>query len=315
MKIGIIGAGMVGSTIAYTLTLNGVAEELVLVDVDENRAKAEAMDISHAIPFCEGGNVFSGKYKDLEDSGIIIITAGANQKKGETRLDLLNKNVEIFKTIIPEIVKYAPSSILIIATNPVDIMTEIALRLSFFAKNRVFGTGTVLDSARFRSVLAKYLGVSSKSIYANVIGEHGDSEVLLWSGAVAGTSCVERIAKEIGVVLDGNVKKTIDEDVRNSAYKIIEGKGATYFGIASAVLHIVKAIIGDSNAILNLSTHHNIGVTGDDDICYAMPTIVGKNGVEKVLTPTMSEEEKEELILGVNILKKYFNNISLIDNS
>ena len=225
MQIGVVGAGFVGSVISYALTIGGVAEKIILIDVDKERARAEAMDISHALPFCDGGDVVAGEYGDLKDSDVIIITAGDNQKKGETRIDLLDKNVKIFKDIIPKIAQNAPNSILIIATNPVDIMTEVALRLSFFPKNRVFGTGTVLDSARFRSILGKQLGISSKSIHANVIGEHGDSEVLLWSGAVAGTSCVERIAKETNVVLDSSIKQKIDNDVRNSAYEIIKSLG------------------------------------------------------------------------------------------
>lgn len=310
MQIGVVGAGFVGSVISYALTIGGVAEKIILIDVDKERARAEAMDISHALPFCDGGDVVAGEYKDLKDSDVIIITAGDNQKKGETRIDLLDKNVKIFKDIIPKIAQNAPNSILIIATNPVDIMTEVALRLSFFPKNRVFGTGTVLDSARFRSILGKQLGISSKSIHANVIGEHGDSEVLLWSGAVAGTSCVERIAKETNVVLDSSIKQKIDNDVRNSAYEIIKGKGATYFGIASAVLHIVRAILNDSHAILNISSHHDSYIDGVNDICYAMPSIIGKNGVEKILMPTMSEYEKNELIKSAKVLKEYMDKTS-----
>ena len=302
MKIAVIGVGMVGSTIAYTLAMSGMASKIVLVDKDIKRAKAEAMDISHATVLGFGTKVEAGNYEDIKESNIVIVSAGANQRVGETRLELLERNAEIFKGIIPWIVKYAKDCILIVATNPVDIMTEVAYRLSMFDKSKVIGTGTVLDSARFRSVLGAKMGISSRSIHANVIGEHGDSEVLLWSGAIAGTSPITRISKEVCCDLDVNLIKEIESEVKNSAYKIIEGKGATYFGIASAVRHIVKAIIDDSRAILNISSHHERAVGGFDRVCYAMPSIVGKNGVVKVLDPVMNDEEKNELIKSVEIL-------------
>lgn len=305
MQIGIIGTGMVGSAIAFSLAGTGIAEKLILIDANKERAIAEAMDISHATPFTYGATVISGDYKDLSEAGIIIITAGANQKPGETRLDLLEKNVSIFKSIIPEIVKYAPNAILIIAANPVDVMTEVTLKLSGFPKNRVFGTGTVLDSARFRSILGRHLGISPKSIHANVIGEHGDSEVLLWSSAVAGTSCVERIAKETDVILDNVVKGSVDNEVRNSAYTIIKGKGSTYFGIAAATQYIVSSIISDKHAILTVSSHHEKGIGGFDNICYSMPSIVSKNGVETALMPAMCDNERSALEKSAATLSEY----------
>ena len=305
MQIGIVGTGMVGAAIAFSLAQEGTAEKLILIDANSERATAEAMDISHATPFSFGAKVVAGDYKDLKQAGIIIITAGANQKPGETRLDLLAKNVSIFKSIIPEIVKYAPNAILIIATNPVDIMTEVTLKLSGFPKNRVLGTGTVLDSARFRSILGRHLGISPKSIHANVIGEHGDSEVLLWSSAVAGTSCVERIAKETDVVLDKVVKGSIDNEVRNAAYAIIKGKGATYYGIAAATQYIVSSIISDKHAILTISSHHDKGIGGYNNICYSMPSVISKNGVETALLPAMCDEEKEALSQSAETLAEY----------
>ena len=196
------------------------------------------MDISHATPFSFGTVITSGNYQDLKNADIIIITAGANQKPGETRLDLLSRNITIFKQIIPEITKYAPQAILLIATNPVDIMTEITLKLSNFPKNRIIGTGTVLDSARFRSTLGRHLRISPKSIHANVIGEHGDSEVLLWAGAVAGTTGIEHIAKQLNINLDDTIKNKIDDEVRNAAYTIIEGKGScTFYRLRRSKIH------------------------------------------------------------------------------
>lgn len=305
MQIGIIGTGQVGSATAFSLASQGIAEKLILIDANKERAIAESMDISHATPFSFSSTVIAGDYKDLKEAGIIIITAGANQKDGETRLDLLEKNVSIFKSIIPEVVKYAPDAILIIATNPVDVMTEVTLKLSGFPKNRVFGTGTVLDSARFRSILGNHMGISPKSIHANVIGEHGDSEVLLWSSAVAGTSCVERIAQENNIVLDSKVKKLVDDEVRNAAYTIIKGKGATYFGIAAATQYIISSIISDKHAILTVSSHHDKGIGGFNNICYSMPSIVSKQGVEKALLPSMCESERAALEKSAATLSEY----------
>ena len=241
----------------------------------------------------------------VSSPAIIVITAGANQKPGETRLDLLEKNVGIFKSIIPEVVKYAPNAILVIAANPVDIMTEVTLKLSGFPKNRVFGTGTVLDSARFRSILGRHLGISPKSVHANVIGEHGDSEVLVWSSAVAGTTCVERLAGQIGKDLDKVVKGSIDNEVRNSAYTIIKGKGSTYFGIASATQYICNSIISDKHAILTVSSHHDEGIGGYDNICYSLPSIVSKNGVETALVPELCNGEREALEKSAATLSEY----------
>lgn len=305
MQIGIIGTGMVGSAIAFSLATSGAAEKLILIDYNKDRAEAEAMDISHATPFTSGTNVIAGDYPDLKEAGLIIITAGANQKPGETRLDLLAKNVSIFKSIIPEIKKYAPQSILLVASNPVDIMTEVTLHLSGFPKNRVFGTGTVLDSSRFRSSLGYHLDISPTSVHANVIGEHGDSEVLLWSGAVAGTTPIAQIASQVGVILSDTIKSNVDNDVRNAAYAIIKGKGSTYFGIAASTLHIVQAITGNSHMILTISSHHDTAIGGYKNICYSMPSIVSKNGVEKALIPVMNDEERSALEQSAETLAEY----------
>ncbi len=305
MQIGIIGTGMVGSAIAFSLATAGVTEKIILIDYNHQRADAEAMDISHATPFTSGTTVIAGDYPDLKETGLVIITAGANQKPGETRLDLLSKNVSIFKSIIPEIIKYTPDAILLIATNPVDIMTEVALKLSGFPKNRILGTGTVLDSSRFRSSLGYHLDISPTSVHANVIGEHGDSEVLLWSGAVAGTTPIAQIASQTGIILSDTIKATIDNDVRNAAYAIINGKGSTYFGIAAAALHIVSAITGNTHMILTISAHHDTAIGGHKNICYSMPSIVSKNGVEKTLIPVMNDEERRALEKSVETLAEY----------
>ena len=225
MKIGIIGAGGVGSSTAFALIMRGVARKVVLIDQNQSRAEAEAEDIAHATPFAYANKIKAGKYEDLKNAEVVIITAGANQKPGQTRNDLLATNVKIFESIIPEIKKHAPNTILLIATNPVDVMTKVALKISGFPENRVFGSGTVLDTARFRTLLGYHLGVSPKSIHANVVGEHGDSEVLIWSNADAGTVQIEQLAKDINKPLPEEIKSEIDNNVRNAAYHIINGKG------------------------------------------------------------------------------------------
>ncbi len=305
MRIGIIGTGMVGSAIAFSLATNRTAEKLILIDHNKERAVAEAMDISHAAPFSSGSSVITGDYENLKDTDIIIITAGASQKPGESRFNLLNKNVDIFKNIIPQAVKYAPNAILLIATNPVDIMTEIALKLSGLPKSKVFGTGTVLDSSRFRSTLGKYLGISPTSVHANVIGEHGDSEVLLWSGAVAGTTQIYRIAEQLGKNFDKNIKDTIDKDVRNAAYTIINGKGSTYYGIAAATQHIINSIMANNHMILTVSSHHEHNIGNYPNICYSMPSIISRNGIEKTLIPVMNENEQLALTESNKTLLEY----------
>ena len=290
MKVGIIGAGAVGSATAFALIMRGVARKIVLIDVDEKRAQAEAMDIAHATPFAFASKVKCGSYEDLSGAEVVIITAGANQKTGETRIDLLGRNVNIFKGIIPQVVKFAPNSILVIATNPVDIMTEVTLKLSGFPRERVIGSGTMLDTARFKTLLGYHLGVSTKSIHANVIGEHGDSEVLVWSNGDAGTVPIRQLAEKQDKSITPDIMDEIDDCVRNAAYKIIEGKGATFYGIAGALCRICQAISTNEYAILTISSQHN-EVEGIKDVCLSLPTVLGKRGVHQVIYPPLSEDE------------------------
>ena len=306
MKIAIIGTGSVGSTIAYTLALSDFTEQILLIDINKERSLAEALDISHAMTFSYNKNIISGDYSDLKDANIIVITAGANQKKGETRIDLLNKNLNLFKEIIPNIKKYTHNfPIIIVATNPVDIMTEVTLKLLQYPTSKVIGTGTVLDSARFKSTLGAYLDISPFSIQANVIGEHGDSEVLLWSSITSGSTHINNIASALGNKIDSNTKQEIDKALRFSAYEIIKGKGATYYGIASATLHIINSIITNNHAILNISSHHKNSL---GKLCYSMPTIIGKNGIIQTLIPNMNETERQELIKSIKTLSTHTQN-------
>lgn len=304
MKIGIIGTGFVGSAAAFALMMRGVARKIVLVDVNKQKAEAEAMDIAHAAPFAYANKIKAGDYEDLTGCDVIIITAGANQKEGETRLDLLEKNVKIFKSIIPQVVKYAPESILLITSNPVDIMTDITLKMSGFPKERVFGSGTVLDTARFRTLLGYHLGISPKSIHANVLGEHGDSEVLAWSNGDAGTMRIDDLAKSIDKPLTDEVKARIDDCVRNAAYKIINGKGATYYGIAGALSRICQAIGSNEYAVLTVSSLHD-NIEGVENVCMSLPSIVGKRGIHGVLNPNLSDEERKAMQKSAQTLKDF----------
>ena len=294
MKVGIIGAGMVGSSTAFALMMRGVARKIVLVDLDKEKANSEAMDIAHAAPFAFANKIKAGDYKDLKGSDVVIVTAGVAQKPGETRTDLIGKNVKVFESIIPEIVKYAPNCILLIASNPVDIMTEISLKISGFPKERVFGTGTVLDTARFRTLLGYHLKVSPKSIHANVLGEHGDSEVLVWSNGEAGTISVEMLAELSNDPFTDEVKAEIDDGVRNAAYKIIKGKSATYYGIAGAITRICQAIATNEYAVLTVSCHHD-DIYGTNDLCLSLPSIVGKRGIHSVMHPKLNDLEQQQL--------------------
>lgn len=313
MKIGIIGAGSVGSATAFSLIMTGVAHKVILIDTDKKRAIAEATDIAHAAPFTNAAKIRTGSYADLADCHIVIITAGANQKKGETRIDLLSRNVEIFKDIIPQIVQNAPNCILLIATNPVDIMTDVALKLSAFPKERVIGSGTVLDTARFRTLLAYFLEVSTKSVHADVLGEHGDSEVLVWSNAEAGTLTLEEYAADIDKILDDAKKAEINDGVVNIAYRIIEGKGATCYGIAGALTQICRAIGNNDYSILTISSHHT-EVESVKDVCLSLPTVINRRGIHHVITPKLSDTEHSKLRKSAETMKEYIQKATTMLN-
>jgi len=305
MKAGIIGAGAVGSATAFSLIMSGVAHNVVLVDINEKKAVAEAMDIAHAAPFnASAAKISAGGYADLRGCEVVIVTAGANQKEGETRIDLLERNVRIFAEVIPQIVQYAPDCILLITTNPADIMTEVALKLSGFPRQRVIGSGTVLDTARFRTLLADYFEVSTKSVHADVLGEHGDSEVLVWSSAEAGTLSLEEYAAGIGKNLDVEKKAQIDAGVVKAAYKIIEGKGATCYGIAGALTHICRAINNNDHSILTVSSHHD-AVEGVENICLSLPTVINRSGVQHVIMPQLSAAEHEKLRHSAETMREF----------
>lgn len=304
MKVGIVGAGQVGSATAFAMIMRGVAREVILIDSNEKKAEAEALDISHATTFAYASKVKAGTYKDLTCADVVIITAGANQRPGETRIALMERNAAIFSSIVRQIVDAAPNAIIIVASNPVDIMTDYTLKLSGLPKNRVFGSGTILDTSRFRTLLGEHLGISAKSVHANVLGEHGDSEVLIWSNGDAGTLPIATLSEDLGRPLTAEVKAKIDDNVRNAAYKIIDGKGATFYGIAGGLTRICQAISTDENAIMTVSSFHE-NVEGVKDVCLSLPTIINKKGIEKVIYPRLSDEEHALLRISAQKLKDF----------
>lgn len=294
MKVGVVGAGMVGSAAANALVLTGSVNEVVLIDRDSKRAVAEAEDILHATPFTSIVSVRAGNYDDLEAADVVIIAAGVSQKPGETRLELLDRNTAVFADIIKPCLKAAPDAILLIATNPVDVMTMVATRLSGLPSSRVIGSGTILDTARFRALLGQHLDVSPKSVHAYVLGEHGDSEVLCWSLSDVGSVTVETYARQIFRPLDEAAKARIDDGVRNAAYKIIGGKGATWYGIAGGLVRICRAIGGNEQSVLTVSMQgdeiENVG-----PVALSLPRVIGRPGVTGTIWPTLSREENAAL--------------------
>ena len=279
MKAAIVGCGFVGSASAFALMESGLFSEIVLIDADRNKAEGEALDISHGLPFAKPMKLYAGDYDDVTNASLIIVTAGAGQKPGETRLDLVHKNVGIFKSIIPEIAKRNKNAILLIVANPVDILTYAALKLSGYPSNRVFGSGTVLDTARLKYLLGEHLGVDSRSVHAFIIGEHGDSEIVAWSSANVSGIPLHNFCEMRGYFDHDVSMERIAEDVKNSAYRIIEKKRATYYGIAMSVRRICEAIVRDEKSILPISCIQK-GDNGISDIAISMPAIVGRNGVE-----------------------------------
>lgn len=302
MKVGIVGAGMVGSAAANALVLRGAAREIVLIDRDEKRARAEAEDILHATPFAHITRVRAGGYGDLGESGAVIIAAGVGQRPGESRLELLDRNAAVFEAIIPQVLAAAPETILVIATNPVDVMTQIATRISGLPPERVIGSGTILDTARFRALLGSHLAVSPKSVHAYVLGEHGDSEVLCWSVADAGSITVEALARQIGRPLDAAAKARIDEGVRRAAYRIIDGKGATWYGIAGGLTRIIQAIGGDENAVLTVSMLAG-DVEGVGPVSLSLPRVIGRRGVVRTLAPDLRADEHAALRRSAEVIR------------
>lgn len=310
-KIAIIGCGFVGSACAFALMQSGLFSEMVLIDSNNQRAEGEALDISHGLPFSKPMQIYSGTYDDITDAGIIAITAGAGQKPGESRLELVHKNVEIFKSIIPEISKRNYKGILLIVSNPVDIMTYTALKLSGLPSNQVFGSGTVLDTARLKYLLGEHLGVDARSVHAFILGEHGDSEIAAFSSAnVSGIELKKFCDFACKTDKHEEAMKEIAEDVKLSAYEIIKKKGATYYGIAMSVRRICEAIILDQKSILPISCLQN-GKNGIENVVLSMPMIVGKHGAERSVEISLSKEERRAIKSSADMLKGIIKTLDL----
>lgn len=302
MKVGIIGCGFVGSTSAYAMLLQGAASEIVLVDVNQDLAKAQAEDILHATPFARPTRVRAGDYRDLAGAGAVVLACGVGQKPGETRLQLLERNLKVFEAVTPQVTRHAPEAVLLVASNPVDVMTHIVTKLAGGQPGRVFGSGTILDTARFRSLLGEHLGVAPHSVHAYVLGEHGDSEVLVWSSAHVSGVRLSHFAQQTKKEVTPEAMAKIDERVRRAADRIIAGKKATYFGIGAAVSRLVLALRGNEHAVLTVSTW-DPGFPQLNGVSLSLPRVVGSHGIVATLWPELSEEESAALRGSADILR------------
>ena len=304
-KVAVIGCGFVGSACAFTLMQHGLFSEMVLIDLDQARAEGEAMDISHGLLFAKPMNIYAGTYADAADADIAIVTAGANQKPGETRLDLVRKNSKILISILDELKKSGFGGILLIVSNPVDILTRVAQKHSGLPEGRVFGSGTVLDTARLKYLLGEHLSVDSRGVNAFIIGEHGDSEIAVWSSANVSGVPLHTFCEMRGFYDHDNAMREIGENVKNCAYAIIERKGATYYGIAMAVQRICEAVVRDEKSILPVSSALH-GEFGINDATLSVPSVLGANGVEKVVPISLSDDEVTRLRYSADMLKGNF---------
>ncbi len=310
-KIALIGTGMVGMSFAYCLLNQTICDELVLIDIDKKRAAGEAMDLNHGLAFAPGNmKIYAGEYKDCADADIVTICAGVAQKPGETRLDLLKRNTAVFKSIVDPVVESGFSGVFLIATNPVDIMARITQKLSGFPKERVIGSGTALDSARLRSLVGKYLDVDPRNVHAYVMGEHGDSEFVPWSQAFLATKPILEICEESNGTIRKDMLDGISEDVKNAAYAIIDAKKATYYGIGMALTRICKAILGNENSILTVSTYLD-GEYNQHDVYAGVPCILNQNGIRSILQLNLTDEEQKKFDFSCTTLRNSFEGLDL----
>jgi L-lactate dehydrogenase len=308
-KVVVLGTGQVGSTFAFALTISGLATSIVLIDQRAEVAEGHVRDLNHGLSFAQPCRIYAGDYSDCKDADIVVITAGAAQKPGETRLDLAQKNANIFKSFIPEIARY-DAGILLIVTNPVDVLTYAALKLSEYPMNRVFGSGTVLDTARFRYLLSRRCEVDPRNVHAYIIGEHGDSEVPLWSQINIGGVPFADFCHMCHINCPEDEREEIFEQVKNAAYEIINSKGYTNFAIALALVRIVSSILRDENSVLTVSTLVD-GYYGISDVCLSIPVILNQNGVSRHLNITLDEVEKSKLEASAGILREVIESVDV----
>jgi L-lactate dehydrogenase len=307
-KCAIIGCGFVGATTAFSIVQSGLFSEIVLIDADKKKAEGEAMDLNHGIPFLHSMKIYAGDYSDLADCYITIITAGGGQKPNQTRLDLVKQNANIYKSIIPQITAVNTEGILLIVSNPVDVMTYVAMKLSGFPSSRVLGSGTVLDTARLKYLLGEHLGVDSRSVHAFIIGEHGDSELPVYSSANISGIDLNGFCNSVNGACEKNDLDNIYQEVKNSAYRIIEKKGATYYAIALATTRIVEAIVKNQHSVMPVSCYVE-GHYGLSNVCLGIPAILGSNGIEKVLDIPLNDEEMEKLTASAYKLKEVIKDL------
>lgn len=309
-KIVIVGAGFVGSTTAYTIMLGGIFSHIVIIDINNAKAEGDALDISHGVSFVKPVRVTAGDYSECSDADIVVITAGANQAPGETRLDLLKRNADIMRGIVENIMKYAPDDIILLnVTNPVDVLTYVTYKVSGLPKNQVLGSGTVLDTSRLKFMISRRTGIDARNCHTYIIGEHGDSEVAAWSITNIGGMSMHEFCRFTGKCTIGDLDEMYN-DVKNSAYEIIEKKGATYYAIAVAVAKIVECIAGDENSILTVSSVFD-GQYGLEDVALSVPTKVGGDGIEKILEVPFSRDEMKGLRDSAATLKEMIKEIKL----
>jgi L-lactate dehydrogenase len=302
MRVAIIGAGHVGSTCAYALLLRGLASEIVLINLDRERAEGEAMDLNHGMLFARPVRVWAGDFADCKGADIVVLAAGVAQDPGETRLDLLKRNMRVFQEIIPQIVRYATNAILIVVTNPVDVLTQVAWRVSGLPSTQVIGSGTILDTARFRYLLSEHFHVEPRSVHAFIIGEHGDSQVPVWSLANIAGIRLEDFGHLNGGLLDAKTKEAIAHDTRRAAYEIIQRKGATYYAIAAGLVRIIEAIVRNENSVLTVSSRVQ-GAYHLSDVCISLPSVVNQQGVARVLELPLAAEERIALDRSAQVIR------------
>ncbi len=313
MKVGIVGTGLVGSTAAYAMVMRGVGREIVLVDLNMERARAEAADILHAVPFSNPLNISAGQYADLKDARVVVIAAGVGQRPGEGRMELLARNADVFRVVIPEVLNYAPDAVLLIASNPVDVMTHMAAHFAAelgVPSTRVIGSGTTLDTARLKALLGQELNVDPYHVHAYVIGEHGDSEVLAWSSITVGVIPLDEFCDQWEICLDEDKRQAISTEVHRAAYNIIKGKGATYYGVGSAIAKIVEVILGNQRSILTVCTPLE-EVAGVKGVTLSLPHLLGGEGVLNRLNVPLTEDEAGQLNKSAVLIKSAIDELKL----
>ncbi|MBN1479785.1 L-lactate dehydrogenase [candidate division KSB1 bacterium] len=303
LKVCVIGAGQVGATFAYALMIRGLASEIVLIDVNKDLASGQAEDMSHGLPYVSPTKIFAGDYGDCEDADIVVISAGAAQKSGETRLDLTKRNVDIMAKVVPDICRYASNAILIILSNPVDILTYAAYKFSGLPQNRVLGSGTALDSSRFRYLLSQHIGVDPRNVHAYIIGEHGDSEVPVWSLVHVSGVQLDDYCQSLHINMQADIRNSIFEQVRDAAYHLIEKKGATYHAIGLATLNIVESIARDQNTIYSVSSYIS-DYHGISDVCASVPCKINRDGVNERVLLRLSSDELAAFKKSIAIIKE-----------